>query len=381
MKKVIHIVLGGNHSKSKPGLRKMVEALALAQANTGLDVSIWKIGGHEDESLHLPDSKSFPLKVNRLKLSESLKEAVENLGEETIIHAHDGFVPEFFALSRKLRKARVKHRMVLSPHGSYSELNFRRLSPLKKVYYYLFERPVVKNASMIHLVGPAEVSGYNFFMDKVTPFISLPNGLPDIDVNESMNRENLITDKFIIIYSGNLQTYVKGLDILVQAFAAFSKEVFSEVELWMIGKGKEEDENDLKYAVKKLGIENQVKFYGDVDKQHRRSLLLKSHVFVQPSRLDCIPVTALEAASLGLPLIVSEETNLGGLVRQYEAGWFLSRNNVKNLTLAFHDAYFMYQTDEATYLKRNHNSYRMLREELTWKSLARKWKEVYSGIS
>ena len=233
---------------------------------------------------------------------------------------------------------------------------------------------------MIHLVGPAEVSGYNFFMDQITPFISLPNGLPDIDDNESMNRENLITDKFIIIYSGNLQTYVKGLDILVQAFGAFSKEVFSDVELWMIGKGKEE-ENDLKHAVKKLGIENQVKFYGDVDKPNRKSLLLKSHIFVQPSRVDCIPVTALEAASVGLPLIVSEETNLGTLVRQYEAGWFLSRNDVKNLTLAFHDAYFMYQTDEATYLTRNHNSYRMLREELTWKSLVRKWKEVYSGLS
>jgi glycosyltransferase involved in cell wall biosynthesis len=103
-------------------------------------------------------------------------------------------------------------------------------------------------------------------------------------------------------------------------------------------------------------------------------------VFVHPSRNDVIPITLLEAASIGLPLIVSEETNLGSFVRQYESGWCLEMNTVENLVQALHEADVIYKTDDESYSRLNRNSFKMIREALNWNTLAKKWKEVYASF-
>ncbi|HEX5169541.1 MAG TPA: glycosyltransferase [Cyclobacteriaceae bacterium] len=377
MQKVVHIIARQRGKKSKPGLLQLIRDLAMAQFQMGLDVSVWKIGEFE-ESLSPLDSKTFPSTMNRLRLSKSFMEAIETLPDKTILHLHNGFVPEYYTLSRKLKRSGAPYRLVLSPHGLYSEARLRSLSTFVKAYFYLFEQHLVRNASMLHLIGPAEVSGYTFYLNNVTPFVSIPNGLSRDELQEPSRRDYLNNETFIVTYSGHLNVYEKGLDILLKSFATFSNEVYSQTELWLIGSGA--DENELKKNVRCLGVDDKVKFYGDLDNHAKKKRMTESHVFVQPSRLDCIPMNALEAASEGIPLIVTEETNLGGFVRQYEAGWFLSRNDVKSLTLALHDAYFIYQTDPDGYNARGRNAYRMIREELNWNSLAHKWMTVYSSV-
>jgi glycogen synthase len=80
-------------------------------------------------------------------------------------------------------------------------------------------------------------------------------------------------------------------------------------------------------------------------------------------------------------MIVSEETNLGTFVRQYEAGWCLSRNTEEHLRQALHEAYVFYKSNAEGYASLQRRSVSMIREEFNWNTLARKWKEVYSAVS
>lgn len=355
----------------------LVNEMTKAQLKIGIDASIWRIGEKEGQWTQT-DSRAFRPSMNRFRLSGSIRSAIEKLPANTIFHAHDGFIPEYYAIGRFLKKMRPMHRLILSSHGSYSEARLRNLSPVNKSYFHFFEQSLIRNASLVHLVGPAEVSGFNFFVDGGTPFISMPNGLTVSELHESFNRDHLGNEVFVITFNGSLNVHEKGLDILLKSFATFSREVYSPAELWLIGAGK--GEGELRQTASDLGISNKVKFCGDLDIHARKQRLAATHVFVQPSRKDCIPLTALEAAANGVPLIVTEETNLGGFVRQHEAGWFLSRSDVNSLTLALHEAYFTYQTDEESYLTRCYHAYRMIRDELNWNSLAHKWKGVYSSI-
>jgi glycosyltransferase involved in cell wall biosynthesis len=377
MQKIVHLLAGKSSSKKKPGLEKLVHALADAQEKLGLDVSVWKIGDQLGEH-ERRNTKTFPQRTNRFRLTKTLRSDISKLPSSTIFHVHGGFVPEYFALARRLKRASLTHKVVVSSHGSYSETSLRNLSLIQKTYFYFFEHSLIQNAAMIHLVGPAEVSGYNFYLQKITPHVSLPNGLSDAELPSRHARDYLSNENFVVMYNGNLDVYEKGLDILLEAYAEFSRQVYSPTTLYLLGEGRHE--NKLKNIAASLGIENKIKFLGNPVAHIRRKLLQEAHVFVQPSRLDCIPTTALEAASEGVPLIVSEETNLAGFVRQNEAGWFLSRNDVKSLTAALHDAYFMYQTDVDAYLRRSENAYRMVREELNWNALALKWIAVYHSV-
>lgn len=361
------------------GVHRMVRFLAEAESRLGLDVSVWEIGTYRlTGDIEKVDHRSFGVQPNRLKISPVLRQALDALSEKSIIHFHGGFVPEYFAIARHLRKSGRKIRIVLSPHGDYSEVRLRSLSPLRKAYYYLFERPVIRLASLIHLLGPTEVNGYNFFINEETPFVCLPNGVAN-GIKAQPEPVRLREDPFIVTFSGELSIISKGLDLLIDAFTKFYLDVATPVELWIIGEGKDLDA--LKLLVDRSGIETRVKFFGKIPRKRREEIFQKTSVFICPSRNGNCSDHSLEAASVGVPMIVSEETNLGTFVRQYEAGWCLSRNTEDHLRQALHEAYVFYKSNPEGYARLQRRSVSMVREEFNWNTLARKWKEVYSAVS
>lgn len=379
MTRIVHIVLNRSMPAQIPVVHRTVRFLAEAESRLGMEVGIWEIGMYRlTGDIEKVDHLSFEVQSNRLKISPALKQALDNLPENSIIHIHGGFVPEYFALSRYLRKSARKIRLVLSPHGDYSEIKLRSLSPVRKAYYYLFERPVIRLASLVHLLGPTEVNGYNFFMNEETPFVCLPNGVAN-GCKSLSHSNHLRQDPFIVTFSGELSILAKGLDLLIDAFTKFYLDVATPVELWIIGEGRDLDA--LKLLVDRSGIEDRVRFLGKIPRKRREEIFQKTGVFICPSRNGNCSDHSLEAASIGVPMIVSEETNLGTFVRQYEAGWCLSRNTEEHLRQALHEAYVFYKSNPEGYARLQRHSVSMVREEFNWNTLARKWREVYSAVS
>jgi glycosyltransferase involved in cell wall biosynthesis len=380
MREIIHIYLDRPNTDDV-NIGQIVLALANAQKEAGLVPSVWCIGCLDPKlpAVKFPFER-FDLSKNSFGLDAALLTRLKELPDGTIVHLHGGFVPAFYAISRKLEQSGRNIHKVLSPHGSYNEYRLRKLSLFKRIYYYLYERKLIRDAAMVHLLGPTELNGFNFYMEKTnSSIVCLPDG-------ESFDNKGVFPlrqhdgtkDPFVITFSGTVNIHEKGLDLLIAALSRFATEVYSSVELWVIGSGP--DENALRELIRKHDLQNKVRLFGSLEAEERKEKLLQSQVFVHPSRTDVIPATLLEAASIGLPLIVTEETNLGGFVRQYESGWCLPQNTEEQLIQALHEAYLIYKTDDESYSRLHRNSFKMIREALNWNTLAKKWKEVYASI-
>jgi glycosyltransferase involved in cell wall biosynthesis len=114
----------------------------------------------------------------------------------------------------------------------------------------------------------------------------------------------------------------KGHEYLIDGFAQFVREHYSNASLTLVGYGAEEAK--LKAQVEALGIEERVRFYGRAA-HHEVPVLLRNHdVYVQPSirhpetlQEEGQPIAVLEAIATGMPVIV---TNTGGMAETVKVG-------------------------------------------------------------
>lgn len=92
--------------------------------------------------------------------------------------------------------------------------------------------------------------------------------------------------------------YVKGYDLLVQAFGIFAQRN-KEWTLTIIGEGEEKDK--IVRLVKQLNLENRVKIDGFT--KNIKKYMLNSSVYLLTSRWEGMPMVVLEAYEMGLPVI------------------------------------------------------------------------------
>ncbi|WDW10073.1 glycosyltransferase [Priestia aryabhattai] len=132
---------------------------------------------------------------------------------------------------------------------------------------------------------------YNFHeIDKI-----IEKGRKDLTDSEKV----LFREK-AIINVGRLD-YQKGHWHLIKAFAhLLSKE--QEVNLFILGRGKLEE--DLKSLTRNLGIEAHVHFLGF--KENPYKYLANADLYVSTSLHEGLPMTLIEAMSLGLPIVSTD---------------------------------------------------------------------------
>ncbi|MBA4387114.1 MAG: hypothetical protein C0404_03975, partial [Verrucomicrobia bacterium] len=107
---------------------------------------------------------------------------------------------------------------------------------------------------------------------------------------------------FTVLYVGRLAPE-KNIPYLLTAFAAFAAEN-SDSELHIIGDGGELGR--LKNLTLRLGIDSRVRFLGHMDHARLAQHYATADVFVLPSLVETQGMVAMEAMSLGLPVLVSE---------------------------------------------------------------------------
>ncbi len=104
---------------------------------------------------------------------------------------------------------------------------------------------------------------------------------------------------------------IKGLDVLLMAWAKFNKN--KRAQLVIIGEG--EEHSNLENMARNMGILDSVVFKGFVE--DARSLLGSFDIFCLPSRSEAMPYSLLEAGFAGLPVVATE---VGGIPEVIENG-------------------------------------------------------------
>ncbi len=373
---VIHLVLGKVNPQRMNGVNKVVYELATRQHAAGTRVEVWGITANP---VHDYPERSFTTRLfkasrNPFGISAELKQALQGLTSATVVHMHGGFIPVFFRASEVLNQVGVP--FVFTPHGSYNVVALQKGNWKKKLYLPLFEKPLLRNATLVHSLGRSEVDGlHRLIADK--PAQLIPYGFDAEELKDAyyLHQHQRRLDKpMVIAFCGRIDIHTKGLDVLVEAFAGLLSEGADAV-LWLIGDSKQRAE--LQNSAEALGIERNVIFHGARYGQEKLELLAGADLFVHPSRNEGLPTSVLEAAAIGLPSIVTVATNVGEAIAEYEAGWTIQDTDAAQLLVALRSAYAQWRSGRLNEL--GEHARRMVAERYNWHHVLQQFEKMYQS--
>ena len=257
----------------------------------------------------ISSENTFTIPIKGLKnpsfmLSSFLKTKL--IKNNDIVHAHN--IPSALAMKNTSGKK------VLSLHGIYSkqivELHGKIYSKASKNY----ENKALKWADVITVVSK---EAYDYYSKSGLNVVHVPNAV-DLD---NFPKKSIKKFENQIIYAGRLSKE-KGIDILLDA----AKSLPSTYHLLIVGDGPEE-----KKVRNVAKSKTNVHYLGYQSKQNTISLIRGSDLLVQPSLMEGISSTILEAMGCGTCVLAS---NVGGnteIIENDKTGILVEPNNAKKL--------------------------------------------------
>lgn len=366
--KIIHVCRGEFNPNSLNGVYKVIDSISKELAAHNHEVSVLSVSG-STTSLYVPSQERYEhLRVKESKflfpLSAEFKDFVETQPKDAVWHFHSVFIPWFLPAMRYVRRHGCK-KIVLTPHGQYTDVAMDS-SLKKRLYFRLIDSKVVRLADVIHVIGETENNKYIRHNNDNIRLI--PNGCDIKIVHCDRSREKLIFG-----YMGRLEIRQKGLDTLLYGFSQYKRRGGQGI-LRLVGEGA--DKNELMVIIKKENISDSVFFDGVLFNDKKWNYLSSLAFFVHPSNWDVVPTSCMEAAACGVPLIISEETNLGRYVKGYGSGWLVQRepDDIAKIML---EAESVFQ-NKVAYGNLCINSLRMISNELNWTNITKRLlEEVY----
>ena len=163
------------------------------------DAALWNIREHfEIEGLE----QNFSAK--------SLDELPPPYSRPDLAVFHELYIPEYLGIAKRLRKLGIPY--IIVPHSSLNRAAQKK-SRLKKLpANLLLFRPFCEKAAGIQCLSETELNECAFGSN---PFIA-PNGIE----RQPVTKTSFHSDRLSFVYIGRLQPYVKGLDIMIEAFAS-----------------------------------------------------------------------------------------------------------------------------------------------------------------
>jgi glycosyltransferase involved in cell wall biosynthesis len=197
---------------------------------------------------------------------------------------------------RVARKLGVPY--VLAPRGAYEEQIFNRRRPVKRLWWTALEGPLVRHARAMHLFFDAErhIPERLGFSGGV---IVAPNGVeapPDIEWDGGSGG--------YVLWMGRFDPEHKGIDLLVRAVAALPAEERPQIRLHGPD-SRSGGKMEMSELVRELRLEPWVSVRDAVYGREKWETLARAVGFAYPSRWEGFGNSVAEAASIGVPTIVT----------------------------------------------------------------------------
>ena len=369
--KVIHLLLGKANPNTMNGVNVVVHNLATAQLKKAINVEVFGITDSPGKVNHEHGYKLLLFKkcFFRFLIDKQLKEKIKASPKQTLFHLHSTFIPEFFTITKLLNQLEIPY--IVTPHGAYDKSTMGNKKIKKYLYFNIFDKKILSRAKFIHFLGKIEKDQVESLGVTTKNFL-LPNAPEIIDASLLACKKN---NKIVFTYCGRIVVHHKGLDLLLAAFINYKIRKGSGV-LKFIGDGADLDV--LVQQAKFSGYTDDIHFLGKKFGQEKLNLLCSSDVFLHTSRHDGMPIAVLEAANLSLPLLISQETNLGNYVEKYNAGKVLTTNNIENIEESLFEIEDLFNKQNLR--KYGINAKKMIDEELNWDKIAEKFIVHYKNI-
>jgi len=122
----------------------------------------------------------------------------------------------------------------------------------------------------------------------------------------------------------------KGVEDAINCVAILKKE-FPEIKLWIVGRGEKSYLKRLNDTVKKLKLQNNIKFLGFLTEDKKEKLLEKAHILIAPSIKEGWGLTVHEAGAKMTPVVSYNVPGLRDVVKNKISGIITSENTPESL--------------------------------------------------
>jgi len=299
---------------------------------TGLNVSIPNLAYAQSMSsgvsVRILNSKSAPPPASSLPVGTWRSEvgpigALRNPRTPDLVVFHSTYLPRHALLGRWLQQRRIPY--IITPRGGLTREALQRKRLKKAVGDRLFFHRLVSGAIGIHFLSNAEAESSRTWN---LPYFVQGNGT-SLPTDAEVNVHQRVDSSPLVLFIGRLDVHMKGLDLLLQAWALSAPKLKEKkARLIIRGPGNSAQIEKLHNLIRILDISDQVEIGGAVTGTSKADLLSKASLFVHTSRSEGQPSAILEAMAYGIPCLVTPGTNMADEVRDARSGWAVASSPV-----------------------------------------------------
>jgi hypothetical protein len=184
---------------------------------------------------------------------------------------------------------------------------------------------------------------------------------------ESKEVSNLYNKNFL---SAGRFTYVKGYDLLIEAFSIFAKQN-NEWTLTIVGEG--EKKRKIIELIKKYNLEDRVKIEGFT--KDIKKYMLNSSVYLLASRWEGMPMVVLESYEMGIPVISFDIDAMKELTNNIETGIIVNKYDVNEYAEAM--LKLANNREELIRLAKNAKE---KSNDYSYEKIGKKWSEILNSL-
>ena len=296
------------------GTGNAVYGFAKGLLSAGANVCVLAEGNKYEESNYqeVPYIK-FTKKAskNPFNVSLELLNFIEkNLDDIDLLILNGIYAPYMYSLGMHAKKLDIPY--IHIPHSVYNDISFTKSWLKKKIYFKFFEKKLIENALAVQMLSETQINAVEKLSTPKT-IITIPNGIDIKSIDIQTNQKTIEKGCIRIIFLGRKELFMKGLDLLINAFS----KIDGNVELYIQGSDVGDTET-LKEMILNINAKNI--FLLEPFKGNIVEYLKEYDIFIMPSRYEGFNLAVIEAMLAGLPIIASKEIGAAFYVEKAKAG-------------------------------------------------------------
>ena len=314
------------------GVARASAIWAQALAVNGVDVTVWTTTANGIDELDIPNGQSllrngvhvtyfprFRCSGNRFVSLAMLQACVLHMKDYDIVHLVGLWT--FPVWSAALVAEALSKPYVVSTHGMLMPWAIKHHALIKYVFFHLFEKPRLAHAEAV--ICTSELEKRYFLEYGIKKRVEIISNVVDIGqiqpIPEHFRCRYGLQSAFVILFAGRLVEN-KGVHLTLAAFAQIA-DAYPDARLVIVGPSEDDSSIGLVHQVQKIGLTEHVLFTGLLTDQDYWDALAGSDLFVLNSYSENFGLTPAEAQALGVPVLISDQVGIGGLVLKYCSGW------------------------------------------------------------
>ncbi len=289
-----------------------------------------------------------------------------------LYHFHGAFLYQFLPIASELRRHNKKY--IITAHGNLmrNALDFHAIR--KRIYLIFLARKYFGGASLIHALSSTEADD----IKKVFPNTKIhviPNGVN----NDDFKRGTLNQNKIVFTFLGRIDVQHKGIDLLLMAFDHALKLCDKNIKLYLYGPfNTSKDQSIVSQIISTSNLlQKNVDIMGPVYDDAKYQAIITSDVFVHTSRYEGMPMAVLEAMDMAVPVLITDETNMGDIVRSSGCGEVVNLD-IDSITEGIIK---MSNLTREERMNKGIAGRESAMDHLSWKTIAMKYYEMYEMAS